>query len=133
MNGIAIILAAVLCNMGTIACIKKCRHVLSVGDPAWLWLLGIAVTVVTTQYLLLWADLKGISLGLAISSVIVCVMITAALLDTDTEGRLVIVSLKTISAVALAGYLLAVAGILLVGVAEHQHRDKPVAPTKSQF
>ena len=116
MNVYLITLIATTCNIGTILCIKKCKQALGAGASVFPWLLGIAVSILATQYLLLWADVKGASLGLAVSVVIVSVMIAAAFTDIHPEtGRLAFLSVKTMPIASLVGYGLAVLGVLLVG------------------
>lgn len=127
MNIVLLTLIATLCNVGTIACIKKCKHAISVGQPVFVWVAGIAVSILATQFLLLWADVKGASLGLVVSVVIALVMITAAFVSVDGEsGRLVLVSLKGVAKLEVVGYGLAVAGVLLVGVSQQQHSAKAI-------
>lgn len=127
-------LIAAACNVGTIVCIKKCKHALADGGPAMVWALGIAVTILATQFLLLWADVKGASLGLAVSVIIVSVMIAAVFMGIDeSTGRLVFVSLKQIPAMETAGYLLAVIGVLLVGISQQVYSagSTPASSPKS--
>lgn len=119
MNVVVLTLIATLSNVGTIACIKKCKYALLNGGAAIPWMGGIIVTILATQFLLLWADVKGASLGLAVSFVIVSVMIASALFDIDKEsGRFFVQHPGQLPLLAMAGYGLAVAGVLLVGLSQ---------------
>jgi hypothetical protein len=122
MNIVMLTLIAALCNVGTIACIRKCKHAVAGDEPAAVWILGIVVTILATQFLLLRADIKGASLGLAVSFVIASVMIAAAFMGIDeSTGCLVFISPRGMPFLETAGYLLAVAGVLLVGVSQQMH------------
>ncbi|VGO14251.1 hypothetical protein PDESU_02810 [Pontiella desulfatans] len=126
MNNVMLTLVAAACNVGTIACIKKCKYAVAGGQSALYWVLGIAGTILATQYLVLWADIKGASLGLAISFVIVSVMIAAAIMGVDGEsGRLIVLPLKHIPVLESTGYVLAVVGVLLVGVSQQRQSVSP--------
>ena len=121
MNIIMITLLAAFSNVLTVVCIKKCKFAVLSEGPMVLWLLGIAVTIVLTQFLLLWADVKGASLGLAIAFIVTFVMISAAFLDVDKDGRLIMISLKGVPILQVAGYGLAVLGVLVVGISQQIH------------
>ena len=83
------------------------------------------MSILATQFLLLWADVKGASLGLVVSVVIALVMISAAFVGVEREtGRLVLVSVKGMPLLEVVGYGLAVAGVLLVGISQQQHDAK---------
>lgn len=133
MNIVLLTLIATLCNVGTIACIKKCKHAISAGQPVIIWVAGIAVSILATQFLLLWADVKGASLGLVVSVVIALVMITAAFVSVDGEsGRLILVSMKGVPMLEVVGYCLAVAGVLLVGISQQHYASKAGAEPSAQ-
>ena len=121
---------AASCNVGTIACIKKCKHAVATGQPMAAWILGIAVTILATQFLLLRADIKGASLGLVLAVIIVSVMIAAAFMGVDGEtGRLTFISFKQIPTMEIGGYLLAIIGVLLVGTSQQLHSAKSSSTT----
>ncbi|VGO23033.1 hypothetical protein [Pontiella sulfatireligans] len=125
-NNILLTLIAAVCNVGTIACIKKCKHAVANSQPMVVWMLGIAITILATQFLVLRADIKGASLGLAVSFIIAFVMIGAAIMGVDEEsGRLTVVSLKTIPLLETVGYGCAVFGVMLVGISQQVDSVKP--------
>jgi hypothetical protein len=127
MNIYLLTLIAAASNVGTVICIKKCKFVVLSGNPMVFWLLGIAASIVCTQFLLLWADVKGASLGLAVAFVVVFVMVTAAFLDTEPEtGRLILISLKGVPMLQIVGYALAVLGVLFIGISQQFQSADPV-------
>lgn len=117
MNIYLLTLIATASNVGTIICIKKCKFAVLNGLPVVLWMLGISITILITQFLLLRADIRGASLGLVISFVIAFVMITAAFIGIDETGKMAL-SLKDLAPLEIGGYVLAILGVLLVGVSQ---------------
>lgn len=133
MNVVFLTLVAAACNVGTIACIKKCKHAVASGQPWAAWILGISITILATQFLLLWADIKGASLGLVVSFVIASVMIAAALMGVDGEsGRLQINSLRHLPVLEAVGYGVAVLGVLLVGLSQQLQAAKASVPFRPE-
>lgn len=119
MNSPLLALVAAVCNVGTIACIKMCKHAAANGPPMAVWILGIAVAILATQFLLLRADIKGASLGRVVSAVIASVMVAAPFMGIDdATGHLPFVLLKEMPLMETGGYVPAVIGVLLFCVSQ---------------
>ncbi|VGO19126.1 hypothetical protein [Pontiella sulfatireligans] len=115
-----IVLVAAISNIGTVLCLKKAKFALVSGCPATGWLAGIALTIVTTQYLMCWADVWGASLGFVMSFIIVLVMLSAVLVNVQVpSGRLELLSPAGLPVLESIGYGLAVVGIFLVGISKN--------------
>ncbi len=125
MNTYLLTVIAAACNVGTIICIKKCKFGVLNGLPVSVWMLGIAATILATQFLLLRADIKGASLGLVVSVVIASVMVAAAFIGLDEETGKLALTLKHLAPLEIAGYALAVLGVLLVGVSQQINSASP--------
>ncbi|MEI6892490.1 MAG: hypothetical protein V5783_09995 [Pontiella sp.] len=124
MNVYLLTLIATVSNIGTIICLKKCKFAVLNELPVAAWMFGIALTIVVTQFLLLWSDVKGASLGLVISIVIAAVMITAAFVTADElTGRLSL-TLKHLAPLEIGGYALAILGVFLVGLSQQMTSAK---------
>ncbi|MDF7826735.1 hypothetical protein P4B35_22095 [Pontiellaceae bacterium B12227] len=121
MNIYLLTLIATVSNVGTIICIKKCKFALLNELPAIAWMIGIAGSILVTQFLLLWADVKGASLGLVISVVIALVMITAAFIGIDAVSGKMGLMLKHMAPLEIGGYMLAILGIFLIGISQYIH------------
>lgn len=115
-----IVLPAAISNIGTVICLKKAKFALLNGEPVAAWLAGIALTIVAAQYLMCWADVRGTSLGLVMSGIIVLVMLSAALIDVEApDGVLRLLPPSGLPVVESVGYGLAVTGIFLVGFSKN--------------
>ncbi len=119
MNIYLLTLIATASNVGTIICIKKCKFSVLNELPVIAGMIGIAVTILIAQFLLLWSDVKGASLGLVISVVIALVMITAALIGIDDVSGKMVLTLKHMAPLEIAGYALAILGVFLVGISQY--------------
>lgn len=114
-----IVLPAAISNIGTVLCLKKAKFAVVNGDPVVGWLAGVALTIVVAQFLMCWADVRGASLGLVMSGIIVLVMLTAVLIDVQGPGgALTLLSPSGLPILESSGYGLAVAGIFMVGISK---------------
>ena len=119
MKSLFIVLPAAISNVGTVICLKKAKFSLTHGHPAMPWFIGVALTIVTAQYLMCWADVRGVSLGFVMSSIIVLVMLAAVLVEVHVpSGHLTLSNPAGLPALEQIGYGLAIGGIFLVGISK---------------
>jgi hypothetical protein len=124
MSPIVILLIATACNVGTILCIKGCVLAHEKNGSMVPWLIGIAVSILATQFLLLWTNLRGTPLGPMLAALIVAVMFAAAFVDLNPAGKLILVAPSSLPKLQIAGYGLAILGVVLIQLA-------PAKPTSA--
>ncbi|MDZ8120201.1 hypothetical protein [Pontiella agarivorans] len=117
MKNVLIVLLAAFTNVGTVICLKKAKFALVHALPSAGWIAGIALTIVTAQYLMCWADVRGASLGLIMSCIIVLVMLSAVLMQARApSGKITLLSPTELPPLEGIGYGLTVTGIFIVGI-----------------
>ena len=99
------LLLAALLNIGTVYFIKA-----SEGMTHWWPTLGVIVTILLTQFLVARVMASGAQVAVAIVAVVVAVMVGSGLIGYFAFG-------ERLSALQIAGYAIAVLGVMIAGLA----------------